>query len=80
MIVYHATTPNKLRRYYHNHLILPPVRYWTTRYSALKWMRKVGRSVLLSFEEPVPSYPLPMKGGAKWSCRMVRDWQEEIPF
>ena len=74
-IVFHCTTPKKLARYNQKHIILPPVRYWTTEFSALRWMRRTGRSILLVFEEPKQSYPLPMKGGAKWTDQMVRNWR-----
>lgn len=72
--MYHVTTSKKLERYEVTGAILPPVRYWTTTYSALKWMNKTGRNVLLSFDEPTNSHPLPMKGGAKWSDGLVVEW------
>lgn len=75
MKVFHCATPRKLDRYRATGCILPPVRYWTTEYSAWRWMHKTGRTVLLTFEKPSPSYPLPMKGGAEWSPSMVRDYE-----
>ena len=74
--VFHCTTPKKLKRYESTGSILSPVRYWSTEYSARKWMKKTNRSILLSFEEPERTFPLPIKGGAKWSDRMVRGWVE----
>lgn len=74
-IVYHVTTPKKLGRYKQFNCILPPVRYWTTLYSAFRWARRTGRSIILEFEEPSISYPLPQKGGAKWSSEIIRKWK-----
>ena len=76
MIVYHCTTQKKLDRYASSRLILPPVYYFTTKYSALKWMKKTGRKILLAFNEPLRSYPLPMKNGAMWSDEFVRKWEK----
>ncbi|MCP3680304.1 MAG: hypothetical protein GY782_08665 [Gammaproteobacteria bacterium] len=76
--VYHCTTERKLKRYKTTGAILPPVRYWTTLYSALKWMGKTGRSVLLVFQEPDRSYPLPIKGDARWSDEIVRDYEQKL--
>ncbi len=77
MDVYHCTTDKKLTRYKSTGCILPPVRYWTTKYSAYKWMKKVGRTVLLSFPKPQLSYPLPMRGGAEWTPFIVRNYNKE---
>ena len=73
-IVYHCTTPRKLEKYKRTGCILPPVRYWTSEESALKWMRRVNRTVLLMFIEPERSYPLPIKHGAKWSDGFIKEW------
>jgi len=73
--VYHVTTPRKLKRYELTGGILPPVRYWTTLYSAVRWARRTGRTLILVFDEPEDSYPLPIKGGAKWCKEMVRKWE-----
>jgi len=74
MRVFHCTTTKKLDRYEKTGAILPAVRFWSTKFSAIKWMKKTGRNVLLSFEKPVNSYPLPIKGGAYWSDDLVRFW------
>jgi len=74
-MVYHCTTPKKLKRYEQTGCILSPVRYWTTIYAALKWCKKTGRSIILVFDEPENSYPLPVKNGAKWSNQFIRTWR-----
>jgi len=74
-MVYHATTRKKIKKYEETGVILPPVRYWTTKYSAMKWMKRVGRNILIGFQEPKESYPLPIKGGAKWSPEIIRNWE-----
>jgi len=73
MKVYHVTTAKKLKRYRQTGAILPPVRYWTTEYSARKWAKKTQRLIIMDFEEPKESYPLPIKKikGAKWSPEKV---------
>jgi hypothetical protein len=70
-LVYHVTTPKKIARYRASGGILPPVRFWGCEHSARRWARKVGRAVILGFEKPARSYPLPMKGPAWWSPDMV---------
>lgn len=75
MKVYHVTTEKKLKRYKETGAILPPVRYWTTEHAAYRWMKKVNRSIILEFEEPKRSFPLPIKGGAKWTDCLVRKWR-----
>lgn len=70
--VYHVTTTKKARKYITTGAILPPVRYWICAHSANRFARKTGRNIMLCFEEPEVSYPLPIKGGAKWSPNMVR--------
>jgi len=72
---YHCTTEKKLARYKRTGCILPPVRFWTTLYSAKKWLKKTGRNILLEFEAPKNSYPLPIKGGAMWSNELVRTYE-----
>lgn len=74
-MVFHVTTPKKVKRYEQSGGILPPVRFWTTIYSALKWSKKTGRSVILTFEQPDPCYPLPIKGGAMWTDKMIREYK-----
>lgn len=71
MEAYHVTTPKKLQKYQATGAILPPVRFWSTEYSARKWMQKTGRTILLTFIAPKDSYPLPIKGGAYWTDRLI---------
>lgn len=75
MMVFHCITPKKLKKYQTTGCILPPVWFWTTEYSAKRWMQKVGRTILLTFEEPKRAYPLPIKGGAKWSPDIIRKYK-----
>jgi len=75
MKVYHCTTRKKLLRYKRSKCILPPVRYWTSKSSAIKWSRKTHRDIILVFNEPESSYPLPIKYGAKWSPQPVYSWE-----
>lgn len=71
---YHVTTDKKLKRYIQSGVILPPVRFWTTEYSAKKWMKKTGRNILLILNIE-KAYPLPIKGGAMWTDSLVRKWK-----
>jgi len=75
MTGYHCTTSKKLERYESTGAILPPVRFWSTEYSAREWMKKVGRNILLQFDIPGRYFPLPIKGGAYWSNSLVRKWK-----
>ena len=75
MIGYHCTTSKKLAKYGSTGVILPPVRFWSTEYSARKWMKKVSRDILLQVNIPDSYFPLPIKGGAFWSDCFVRDWK-----
>ena len=70
-MVYHCTTPKKLARYRTTGYILPPVRYFTVEYAARRWMRRTGRTVLVTFDEPSRSWPLPDHGPAKWTDQPV---------
>ena len=74
--VFHCTTPRKLKRYEQTGAILPVIRFWTTEYSARKWMKKTGRTILLSFDKPTRCFPLPIKGGAAWTDGIVRFWDQ----
>lgn len=72
---YHVTTPKRLARYQATGAILPPVRWWSTLYSAGRWARKTGRTLVLEIELPPQRWPLPIRGGAYWSDQPVRRWR-----
>ena len=73
MKAYHCTTPKKVKRYKTTGGILPPVRFWSTEYSARKWIQKTGRSVLLIFDAPERTFPLPITGGAFWTDQIINN-------
>lgn len=72
---YHVTTAKKLERYRKTGCILPPVRFWPNEYTARKWMRKTKRDVLVKFERPDESYPLPDHKPAMWTPGYVREFK-----
>lgn len=78
MILYHATTPKKARRYRESGRIIAPVRGFTTVEAALAWCCKVGRSVVLEFSATAP-HKLPDHhnrfGEAWWNDGDVREWR-----
>lgn len=77
MNVYHCTTPKKLDRYRKTGAILSPVRYWVSEQGARKWMKKTGRTILITFTEPERSWPLPGPNGlARWSDQLIREFEE----
>lgn len=75
MKVFHATTPKKVARYEASGVILPPVYFWTDERFARIWMKKTGRPLLLTFEAPTVSYPLPMRKSARWTPTMIYEWE-----
>jgi hypothetical protein len=78
MIGYHCTTPKKLKRYIATKAILPPIRFWIYKKSAINWGKKTGRTILLHFEVK-EAYPLPdhkPSGHAYWSPEVVRIFKE----
>jgi hypothetical protein len=50
MILYHVTTPKKVRAYQATGAINPPVRGFDTPAAALFWAAKTGRGVILQIE------------------------------
>jgi hypothetical protein len=82
MYVYHVTTHRKARKYVASKCILPPVRFWSSEFSAVRWARKTGRSIILAFEAPDRRYPLPIKGGAYWSPDAIplTAFEEQLPI
>jgi hypothetical protein len=76
MVGYHVTTRKKVARYVSTGCILEPVRFWSNRESAVAWMKKTGRDVILAIPVGV-AYPLPdhkPRGHAFWTDRNVRNW------
>ena len=70
MIGYHVTTPKKLARYHMSGVILPPVRFWPSLWSAQRWARKTGRSCIIKiYVQQV--YPLPDHRPAYWTPEIV---------
>jgi len=75
---WHCTTPKKLERYRQTGCILPPVRFWRYRNSAVAWGLKTGRTVLLRIQVE-EAYPLPdhkPTGHAWWTPGHVYDNEE----
>ena len=67
-ILYHATTPKKLKRYEASKRIISPVRGFTTEAAARYWAKRTGRSIIVSFATTRP-YKLPdhhNKYGTAW--------------
>lgn len=76
MVGYHVTTVKKLSRYVSTGGILPPVRFWPSKETALRWARRTGRTVILRIECGV-SHPLPDHKPGRWTPEMIRDWEWE---
>ena len=79
MVGYHVTTEKKLQRYRDTGAILPPVRFWAFRDSAVAWARKTGRNVILRIA-PKTVHPLPdhkPRGHAYWTPEVVRGFEIE---
>ena len=78
MVLYHATTPKKARRYREHGAIKSPVRGFTTLEAAMAWAMKTGRSVILEIECSQP-HKLPDHhnrfGEAWWNDGDVRSWR-----
>ncbi len=78
MILYHATTPKKAKKYRETGRIIAPVRGFTTEVAALMWACKVGRTVILEIKCDNP-HKLPdhhnRKGEAWWNDGDVYDWK-----
>ena len=76
MIGYHVTTPAKLSRYRQIQAILPPVRFWPSAGTALKWARRTGRTCIVKIRVTT-AYPLPDHKPAYWTGEIVRLRTEE---
>lgn len=58
MILYHATTEKKAKRYKDSGKILKPVRGFTSIQGAMAWAMKVNRTIIYEIEGE-PAYKLP---------------------
>ena len=79
MKLYHATTPNKVRKYHASgHRILNPVRGFDSLNAAMAWAMRTRRSVILEIEAP-DAIKLPDHhnafGQAYWVDRDVSEWK-----
>ena len=78
MILYHATTPKKVKLYHHSERIIAPVRGFTTPMAAMAWAMKTGRVVILEIECDAP-HKLPDHhnefGEAWWNDGDVTNWK-----
>jgi antibiotic biosynthesis monooxygenase (ABM) superfamily enzyme len=78
MILYHATTPNKVQKYHFSNQINKPVRGFTTLQGAMAWACKTGRSVILKIEDS-NCHKLPdhhnQYGEAWWIDNDVKEWK-----
>lgn len=77
MTGFHVTTTRKLARYQATGAILPPVRFWPTVETAQAWARKTHCPLILAIAVDV-WYPLPDHRPARWTPRMVRQWEEVV--
>ena len=76
MTGWHCTTIRKLSRYVATGAILPPVRFWPNEFTARRWMKRVGRDVLLKISVEGEHYPLPDHVPARWTPSLIRSWDE----
>ena len=78
MTLYHVTTEKLTKRYHQSHLIIKPVRGFTTLMAALAWGCKTGRNVILKIEGE-PCYKLPDHhnkfGEAWWIDNDISNWE-----
>lgn len=77
-VLYHATTPKKVRLYHQSKRIISPVRGFTTIEAALAWACKTQRSVILEIEGS-ECHKLPDHhnkwGEAWWIDHDVYEWK-----
>lgn len=78
MILYHATTPAKAKKYRETGHIISPVRGFTTFQAALAWCVKTGRTVVLEFDA-YEAHKLPDHhnkfGDAWWNDGNIHFWK-----
>lgn len=73
MTGYHVTTPRRAARYQTTGAILPPVRFWPNLYTARRWAKKTGRTVILQIQCSA-AFPLPDHKPAMWTPETVFQW------
>ena len=78
-VLWHATTPKKVKRYTSTGAILPPVRGFDTEMAARSGARGCGRTVVLRLEvqnaQALPDHHQP-SGLAWWTPYPVAQWEE----
>jgi hypothetical protein len=77
MILYHATTQSKAKRYRETGFIRKPVRGFTTIQGAMAWSMKVGRTVIYQIEgeaHKLPDHHNPF-GEAYWIDADIRNFK-----
>lgn len=81
MILYHATTPKKAKRYKESGHIKAPVRGFTTLPAAMLWAMKTGRTLVYECDCPNP-HKLPdhhnQFGEAWWNDGNVEKFKKII--
>lgn len=77
MIGYHVTTKAKIAKYVGSGRIIEPVRFWPDRESAVRWARRTGRPMLVTFQLPREHYPLPDHRPARWTPQDITEWEVE---
>lgn len=75
MTGFHVTTPKKIKKYENTKAILPPVRFFPDLWTAKRWAKRVGRTIILEINTNT-SYPLPDHKPACWSPDIIRSWKE----
>lgn len=77
MVLYHATTQKKAKKYRAAGQITAPVRGFTTLQAAMAWAMKVNRCVIIEFKADSP-HKLPDHhnrfGEAWWNDSDVQEW------
>jgi len=79
VILYHVTTPAKVRKYHQTGCILCPVRGFTTEKAAMFWAMKTQRTVILRIDSVgKEAYKLPdhrnQFGEAWWIDSDITKW------
>lgn len=79
MILYHVTTPAKVKKYHASGCIHSPVRGFDTPMAAMAWAIRTGRTVILKVEADKP-YKLPDHhnefGTAWWNDGDISSWKK----